>query len=49
MKKAIIGGALRACAAAQADVCVDGKVPAGNIIVEGVSNGVVRLRQDYRD
>ena len=49
MKKAIIGGVLLACAAAQADVCVDGKVPAGNIIVEGVSNGVVRLRQDYRD
>ena len=38
-----------AAAETRADVCVDGKLPAGNVIVESVSNGVVRLRQDYRD
>ena len=33
----------------QVGLVVDGKVPAGNVLVEKVEGDVVRLRQDLRD
>ena len=32
-----------------ADIAVDGKIPAGNVIVEGIDGTTVKLRQDMRD
>ena len=37
------------CSVACGEVTVDDRLPAGNIIVEGISNDVVRVRQDLRD
>ena len=48
MKRIFLIGAMFA-GIARSEVCVDGKLPAGNVIVESVTNGVVRLRQDHRD
>ena len=32
-----------------AGIAVDGKVPAGNVVVEGIDGDTVKLRQDMRD
>ena len=46
----IVVAAVVACAAACAgSVAVDANLPAGNVVVEGISGDTVRLRQDLRD
>ncbi len=51
MKKiSFLGGVLTlACAAVAAPFTVDDKVPAGNVVVEGIDGDVVRLKPDLRD
>ena len=50
MKKAILIVALGALgASAFAEIAVDDKLPAGNVIVEKIEGDVVRLHQDLRD
>ena len=46
----IVGlAAVAACFSASGAVTVDANLPAGNVVVEGISDDTVRLRQDLRD
>ena len=50
MKKEImVAAAIAACVCAGGVVTVDTSLPAGNVVVEGISGDTVRLRQDLRD
>ena len=50
MKKEImVAAAIAACVCAGGAVTVDANLPAGNVVVEGISGDTVRLRQDLRD
>ena len=50
MRKAMLVAALGALGASGfAEIAVDDKLPAGNIVVEKVEGDVVRLHQDLRD
>jgi hypothetical protein len=49
MKRMMTVAAITACFAASGAVTVDAELPAGNIIVNGVSGDTVRLCQDLRD
>ena len=50
MKKTmLIAASIAACFAVRGAVTVDANLPAGNVVVEGISGDTVRLRQDLRD
>ena len=49
MKRLLVMASALAACSAFADIAVDGKIPAGNVIVEGIEGTTVRLRQDMRD